>query len=288
MKEMKKLKGKFPVEDFTNMKNRLMEIENNLGKLGKLAAGLKPIELPDTKEEGKKMTQDLEMRIASVEKIVGGGVSKEGFKNLEERMNDLKSNLPDDINKNFEKRLAGIENNINSKFKELEDIKKDVVESAIDQLLAQPGAVSKFVDEELENRVKGMEEKIGKMDKSPRSADSTIVSMMKDNEDHDKEIDRIKDRLQEIEAKRKEDFDSLETDVRALNASIKSVTSTFKSLEGSGVSGILRDLEILKTKADWLESTIQKMDLQHINDKIEAIEDKIDSSQGTESPMILE
>ncbi len=111
---------------------------------------------------------------------------------------------------------------------------------------------------------------------------------MKDNEDHDKEIDRIKDRLQEIEAKRKEDFDSLETDVRALNASIKSVTSTFKSLEGSGVSGILRDLEILKTKADWLESTIQKMDLQHINDKIEAIEDKIDRTQGTESPMILE
>ena len=49
----------------------------------------------------------------------------------------------------------------------------------------------------------------------------------------------------------------------------------------------MRDIEILKTKADWLESTVNKFDLREIHEKIEELEEKLKSHRGY-SPIVLE
>ncbi|UCD02813.1 MAG: hypothetical protein JSV63_03445 [Candidatus Aenigmatarchaeota archaeon] len=49
----------------------------------------------------------------------------------------------------------------------------------------------------------------------------------------------------------------------------------------------MRDLEILKTKADWLESTIHKLDMSHVYQKIDELEEKV-QSQKSYSPYVIE
>ncbi|MCK4714519.1 MAG: hypothetical protein KAT35_03015, partial [Candidatus Aenigmarchaeota archaeon] len=75
--------------------------------------------------------------------------------------------------------------------------------------------------------------------------------------------------------------------LKALNTRIDSFDKSVKGMESVGISDVMRDLEILKTKADWLESTIHKLDLTQIYQRMDEIEEMMHSQRGY-SPHVIE
>jgi hypothetical protein len=285
--ELKKLKGQFPVEEFTTLKNRMTELENSLAKTSKLAAALKPIELPGKAGDASKVPTDLDEKIKSLEKIMGEGVNPARVQALESRLDELKSRLPEQIGKGTEKKLNDLKEEMEGKLAEMDNLKRDLVESTIEELLAQPDNVSKLMDEKLAKEIKDIRERVAKMDQKAGPSDAKLTTLLKESDEREKELEKIKESLHDIESRSGKDLESLEIELKALTSKLSSTTTSVKGMEGAGVTDITRDLEILKTKAEWLESTVQKFDLKPIYEKIEELEDRL-RTHGGYSPMVIE
>jgi len=147
--------------------------------------------------------------------------------------------------------------------------------------------VSKLIDKRLADEVKELHERVEKMNQRVSPADAKLTTLIRDSEDKDKEMEKIKASLKEMEYKSEHDIESLEIEINALNSKLGSMTTSVKGMEGAGAVGILRDLEILKTKAEWLESTVQKFDLKPIYEKIQELEERLRSAGGY-SPVVIE
>ncbi len=287
LEELKKMKGRFPVEDLTGVKDRMAELEKKLDKTSKLAAVLKPIELPDKAGGLSKTSTDLERRVKSLEKSMGEGVNPEKIRELENRIYEFRSKLPEHIEKGTQQQMKELQEKMESKLEEMEGLKNEMIESTIEQLLAQPGNVSKLIDKRLTDEVKELHERVEKMSQRVSPADAKLTTLIRDSEDKDKEMEKIKASLKEMEYKKEHDIESLEIEINALNSKLGSMTTSVKGMEGAGAVGVLRDLEILKTKAEWLESTVQKFDLNPIYEKIQELEERLRSAGGY-SPVVIE
>jgi len=287
LEELKKMKGRFPVEDLTGVKDRMAELEKKLDKTSKLAAVLKPIELPGKAGGLSKTSTDLERRVKSLEKSMGEGVNPDKIRELENRIYEFRSKLPEHIEKGTQQQMKEIQEKMESKLEEMEGLKNEMIESTIEQLLAQPGNVSKLIDKRLADEVKELHERVEKMNQRVSPADAKLTTLIRDSEDKDKEMEKIKASLKEMEYKSEHDIESLEIEINALNSKLGSMTTSVKGMEGAGAVGILRDLEILKTKAEWLESTVQKFDLKPIYEKIQELEERLRSAGGY-SPVVIE
>jgi len=291
LRELKNMKGQFPADEFFSLKKRLAEMEKNLLKLGKLAEVLKPIELPSlpvSSERGdSKKTAELESRLKAMEKLVGDGIGPEKLAQIEERMDEMKSTLPTQVGKGTERQLAELKKKMEDKLSEMEKMKGDIVEATIDQLLAQPQSVSKFMDRALKKQLEDMQSQFKAMMQQVKPVDAKMAALLKDSEEKERDIEKLKSSVNDMEKKSEDVLEKLEIEIRALGTKITSMSGTVKGVEGAGVTGIMRDLEILKTKQEWLESTVHKFDLKHIYDKIEELEDRVRSSGGYH-PIVIE
>jgi len=265
----------------------MAELEKKLDKTSKLAAVLKPIELPGKAGGLSKTSTDLERRVKSLEKSMGEGVNPDKIRELENRIYEFRSKLPEHIEKGTQQQMKEIQEKMESKLEEMEGLKNEMIESTIEQLLAQPGNVSKLIDKRLADEVKELHERVEKMNQRVSPADAKLTTLIRDSEDKDKEMEKIKASLKEMEYKSEHDIESLEIEINALNSKLGSMTTSVKGMEGAGAVGILRDLEILKTKAEWLESTVQKFDLKPIYEKIQELEERLRSAGGY-SPVVIE
>jgi len=287
LKELKKLKEDFPAKEFMTFRDKMGDIEEKLQRANKLAAGLKPIRLPD-EDLRDKAIKDFERRIDSLEKIMGGGLNPEHLKEIEEKIDDLKSNLPQKIGKGTELQLNALKGKMEEKLRELDDMKKEVVESAVEQLLAQPGAINKFLDEKFRKQVNDINEKAGKLEDKISPLDAKVTTLVRDNQEKERDIEKLKESLKEADSRSKSELESLETEVRAMNTRLGTASTSMKHMEGAGVAGIMRDMEILRTKLDWLESTVQKFDLRPLYDKLAELEERTRHDAGGYSPIVIE
>jgi len=225
-----------PPEEILAMRTRMNDIEAKLEKAGKLAAGLRPISIPE--EDRSEEKKETERRISSLEGVVGEGVNPKRIKEIEDRIADLKSSLPEKIGKGTDQQLKVLKDKMEEKLRQLENLKRDVIESAIDSLMAQPNALNKFLDERVSRQLKELSEK----------------------------VEIVEKRMGPVDAK---------------------ITKVVRDLEGSDVSGVMKDIEILKTKFDWLESTVQKFDLKPLYEKLMELEERSKYSSSY-SPMVIE
>jgi hypothetical protein len=284
------MEDQFPIEEFTRMKERMLDLEKALAKTSKLAASLKPIELPEKAgEKGSKVSPELEKKVVQLQKMIGEGVTPARIRELEARMEEIKSRLPEEIGKGTETKLQELRKQMESKLKELEDVKRDIVESSLDQLLAQPGNLGKLVDKKLADDVRDLKEKVEKMVQKTTPADAKLTAILKESDDRDREIEKMKAKVKELEETAGKGFEDLEVEVKAMTSKLGSMHGSVKGMEEAGTAGVMRDLEILKTKAEWLESTVQKFDLKPLYARLEELEDMMRTGRGSGSgPMVIE
>ena len=285
LEELRTLQKEFPTGDFMKMRDRMESLEEKLEKAGRIADALKPISLPG--EEASKAVRSLEMRLDSVEKSIGTGIGPQKFKDLEDKVNEIKVNLPPRMWKATGKQLSQLEEKIDAKVREVEDLKREVVESAVEQLLAQPAAAGKFVEQRSAKQVSDLESRIRKLEAYASSLDSKATSAVRETGERDREMDRIRMALKEADVRTKKDLESMEIEVKAMAARLGTASTSLKQMEGTGVTGVTRDIEILKTKLEWLESTMQKFELRPLMDKVDELEEKIRTA-GRAQPFVIE
>lgn len=284
--EMKKMKEDFPAEEFTDIRSRMEILDKKLEKAGRLALGIKPVQLPGSGTGESKDMEDLGRRLESLESIVKKGASPEKLRELEGLVESLKSEIPIKISKDTDQRIADLKAQIDKKVHEMEFEKKEILESALEQLLAQPGSMNKFMDEKINKEVKELSEKVEKFGGKLSPSDAKVTALMKDSEDKERELEKIKSDLQEKDAKNRKNIESLEIELSALGAKLGTTHTAVKGMEGSGVRGAAMDMEIIKTKLDWLESTVHKFDLKDIYERLQDLEDRL--TTGGHSPVIIE
>ncbi len=342
LEELRNFKGQFPVEEYHELKKRMNKIEMNLGEVGKLAAGLKPIEMPKSESQQfiDKMKM-LEKKVEDLEKLAGEGVSASGLKNLMKRLEETREWVPDYVSKDVGERVEEFRKEIEEKVHEVDQMKEEIVGHTVEQLLAQPGNVSRLLGDKLKKQLDELKQRIEKLDKAAKPSDAKLTMLLRDFDSAKNEIEKEKLAIKELQDKSKGTVGSLAVEMNALKAKLDSLTgagvnkkssgkeatdvpknlekelkilkaideknrSEMKSLasevstlsariDSLGKPGkpdkkppapplsedVLRDLEILKTKADWLESTIHKLDLNHLYQKIDDLEDRIKSSSGS-------
>lgn len=373
--------------ELSEMRERMGRIEKGLEKASKIAMGLKPIELPQDNNGPAKGSRELELRIKDVEKAVGAGVGEERFKSIEKKMEEMREWLPEYIDNKVDKKLTELNQKVSGKVKEIESLKKELIDSTIEQMLAQPSTVSRMMGDKIRQQVEDVQEKMKKFGGYVKPSDAKLTSLMREIADMQKEMARmreetksasspaVRDEMREIEleiktlstrldsatapvkpasakpspsvkdvsdiqnevAKLKEDMGHLKSsgaggpdgkssplgravselkedigrmkddvkalkssgrgdveemgiELKALAAKLESLHRSVSSVEESGVSGVLRDLEILKTKADWLESTMHKLDVGKIYERMEELEGmvRVAAQSGGSGPIILE
>jgi len=284
--EMKKMKEDFPAEEFTDIRNRMETMDKKLEKAGRLALVITPVQLPVSGTGESKDMEELGRRLESLESIVKKGASPEKLRELEVIVESLKSEIPIKISKDTDQRIADLKAQIDKKVHEMEFEKKEILESALEQLLAQPGSMNKFMDEKINKEVKELSEKVEKIGGKLSPSDAKVTALMKDSEDKERELEKIKSDLQEKDAKNRKNIESLEIELSALGAKLGTTHTTVKGMEGSGIRGAAMDMEIIKTKLDWLESTVHKFDLKDIYERLQDLEDRL--TTGGHSPVIIE
>ncbi|MBN2330958.1 MAG: hypothetical protein JXC85_04015 [Candidatus Aenigmarchaeota archaeon] len=292
MEELRGLKGQFPIEEFATMKDRMSELEEKLAKTSKLAAGLKPIELPDMAgQRGGKASPALEKKVEGLEKIIGEGVTPARLRELETRLEEMKSRLPAEIGRGTDAKLDELREQMESKLHELADVKKAIVESSIDELLAQPANLGKLIDKKLLDDVRDLKKAVEKLSGRSAYPDSKLASILKESDDRERELEKLKAKVKDLEETAGRGFEEFETELKAMTSKLGSVHGSVKGMEEAGTAGVMRDLEILKTKAEWLESTVQKFDLKPIYEKIEELETRLSASgrgEGGYAPIVIE
>ena len=269
--EIRKMKEQFPVGSAGDIAARMGELEKKLSKLSKLAMALKPIELPDSHTEAGP-SKNLELRIRELERLVGAGVGDQRFRALEKKMDDLKEWLPEYIDSKVKLKLQTASDDMQKKIKEMDNLKEELISSTVEQLLAQPGTVSKMMGDKLKSQVEEIQKKLKNVDSVVRPSDAKLTSLLREADENQKEIARLRAEIKGMKSVSREEIEDMGTEIRALNTRLDSIHTSVKGVESTGVSGVMRDLEILKTKADWLESTVHKLDLEKLYARIEELE----------------
>ncbi len=288
LEELRHLKGQFPVEEFHELKKRMNAIEQKLERLGSLAKGLKPIELPDGNfRAGGGASKQHEARIQELEKLVGEGVSGKRFKALEKRMDEMREWLPEYIANDIEHRIDDFRKVLQTKVSEVSDLKEEIIEHTIEQLLAQPGHVSKILGEKIKKQNDEIQQRLARLENIVRPSDAKLTTLLRDLDEAKRELEKEKQVLKEMQEKNRMDVESIVIDLKALNTKLSSLERTSREGGAALSVGVLRDIEILKTKADWLESTIHKFDLSEIHQKIDELEERVYSSRNY-SPHVIE
>ncbi len=288
--EIQKMKQSLPIEDISGMKEKMEKLERSLGKLSKLAVTLKPIELPAAPEGQASGSKELELRVKELERSVGAGVGEQRFRVLEKKMDEMKEWLPEYIDGKVGVKLKGTSDGVEKKVREMDALKKELITSTVEELLAQPGTVSKMIGDKLEKQVSEMREKMKKMDDFVKPSDAKLTSLLKELSDTQQEVARLRSEMKGIKSVSGEEVEDIGTELRALNTRMHSIEASVKGVESTGVTGVMRDLEILKTKADWLESTVHKLDLDKIYARIDEIENSMRASSASNSmaPIVIE
>ncbi len=287
--DIEKLKASVPSADMSAVRGRMDKLETDLSKLAKLAMALKPIELPAT-EARAGVPKELQAKIKELESAIGSGVGEERFRTLEKRMDEMRQWLPEYIETNVKKKLEDLSRGVSEKVVEVERLKEEMVSSTIEQLLAQPATVNKMLGEKLQKRIDDMEGKVKEMGTFVKPSDAKLTSLLKEIEDMRKDMDELRKVMKATRSVSGEELEDMGIELKALNTRIISLESSTRGIETSGVSGVMRDLEILKTKADWLESTIHKLDLDKIHAKIDELENtsRMNSQSSGMAPIIIE
>ncbi len=275
MEELKRMKGRFPVEEFVEMKSRMEAMEKALEKTSKLAAGLQPIEMPEKGGHPSKGPPDLEKRISQLQKAIHEAPSAERLSDLESRIEDMRSKMSSQVEQGTEKKLGEFKADVDSRLSKLQDLKRGIIESSMEQLLAQPGNVSKFIDDKLRRDVQDMKERVEKMDKRIGPVDAKMAAVLRESDDKDREMDKLKESIKEVQDQVAKNHEELNIEVKAMNSKLSTTSTSVKGMESAGTPGIMRDLEILKTKAEWLESTVQKFDLNPVYEKLQELETRL-------------
>ncbi|MBN1896950.1 MAG: hypothetical protein JW789_04490 [Candidatus Aenigmarchaeota archaeon] len=285
LEELRKFKGEIPIEEIHAMKSKIEKLEKSTSKLNILAEGLKPIDIPDS---GKgSVSEALEKRVKSLEKEIGEGVGYDKFKDLERRMEELREWLPEYVGNDTKHRLDDFSLQLKGKLKELDDLKEEIVENTIEQLLAQPGTISKLLGDQIKGKIDLLDRNVAKMEDVMKPSEAKMTTILRQFESFQKQLNSLKDSIKKLEDNVNKENETLGIDMKALNTRLSSFDSTVRNVEDSGVVNVMRDIEILKTKADWLESTVHKFDLKEIHDKIEELEERFRSHRGY-SPVVIE
>ncbi|MFH0956557.1 MAG: hypothetical protein V1813_01700 [Candidatus Aenigmatarchaeota archaeon] len=279
-------------QGLSEMRERMERIEKGLENASKLAMNLRPIEMPAS-QGVPKASRELELKIKDLEKMVGSGVGEVRFRAVEKKIDDIREWLPEYIDNKVEKKLSDIDHKVGGKVKEMESLKKEMIDSTIEQMLAQPSTVGKMLGEKIRKQVGDMQEKLKKFDSIVKPSDAKLTSLLRDIADTQKEIGRMREDMKGFKSVGRDELQDMGIEIKALATRLNSVhaTASAKGGESSDVSSVLRDLEILKTKSDWLESTVHKLDLEKIYAKIDELEGMVrytTSQAGSSGPIVLE
>lgn len=290
-------------KEFEKYKKQISDLRLSIENLSKVSAAPPTKELISIKE---KIGEIDTLKTAS-EKL-GKGLSE-----VNSKIESLRPEIPvkdiDTLKKVIEENkthIAGIENTIANlpKKETLEEIENKIKKievtkegKAVDKLRNQVENVLKNI----ETRQSEIDQKINKINESVKKIDPEKWKNELDNfkkrfekmdvkvleEEVRKEFEQINNNVKEMLKKSDEEKGKLETDVRNLNEKIESVTKLQKTIEELGIANIRRDLEILKTKQQWLESNLEKFNLKPIYARLQELENKIKSISFS-SPVVLE
>ena len=285
LEEMRKFKGEFPLEEFHELKKKVDALEKKNEELKVLASGLKPIDVPSSGKGDSSRFKEMENRIRSLERLVGDGMNEERFKTLEKKLEEMREWLPEYISTDVKHKLDDFRKEVEEKLKELDDVKTDVVQNTIDQLLAQPQNVSRLLGEKLQKQVTDLQDKVKQIDSVVRPSEAKLTTVLRDLDEAKRQLEKEREALRDMEKKNAKDIEELSIELKALNSRLDSHSGA--PVKAQDLSGIIRDIEILKTKADWLESTVHKFDLKQVHEKIEELEDRL-SEHRTQTPLVIE
>ncbi len=181
---------------------------------------------------------------------------------------------------------AAMEEFLNESKKESEYIKPKPVSESIHE-----NFISNNIMKEIETLRKQVEENRSKIE-SISSKDLKNYKKLKEHEVED--IVNFQSRLEKMHEDMKEDFEKAKEQMEEFQAKmkafekdieeIKKIEDDIKKLD---LKQIRREIEILKTKEQWIEHTFENIDIRPVVEKMEEIEHKIDRLKAT-SPFVIE
>ncbi|UCD03096.1 MAG: hypothetical protein JSV63_00460, partial [Candidatus Aenigmatarchaeota archaeon] len=194
LEELKKFKGQFPVEEYHEIKKKMTAIEKKMQDLAVLASGLKPIRLPGEGKEEELLNQ-LKARIKELEKVAPDVVKIDMFRELEKRIEQTREWLPKHISDNTSKKIEEFRKELKNKMGEVLEIKEDIVNHTIDQLLAQPGHVNRLVGDAIKKEIEGISTRVSKMDSAIKPSDAKLTALLRDVEQAQKDLEKAREDL---------------------------------------------------------------------------------------------
>lgn len=147
----------------------------------------------------------------------------------------------------------------------------------------------KSVLEDLKNKSQLANKRITRLEKipSPPSKEGKQENIRKFEEEVYKQFKSINSSIKDIIANSKEKTEKAESEIKILKDSIEETKRLEEEVKRMNIKSIMRDLEILKTKNQWLESQIEKIGTGPLYDRIQELEHKINTLRAS-SALIIE
>lgn len=102
-----------------------------------------------------------------------------------------------------------------------------------------------------------------------------------------REFQRLSKEVKESLEKNRESVDRMEAEIKFLKEDMARIVSIEEEMNRLNMKGLTRDVEGLKEKSRWLETSFKGFDIDPIMEKITEIEDKIKILKASQ-PLILD
>ncbi len=147
----------------------------------------------------------------------------------------------------------------------------------------------KAILEDLKNKLQLANKRITQLEKLPPPPTKEIKpeNFKRFEEDVYKQFESISRSIKDILAKSKEKAEKAEAEIRMLKESVEEAKRLEEDVKKMNVESIMRDLEILKTRNQWLEGQIEKIGTGPLHERVQELEHKINTLKAS-SALIIE
>lgn len=106
-------------------------------------------------------------------------------------------------------------------------------------------------------------------------------------EEFESRLGKLKSEIAEVSVERQSQDEVFDAEIKKLKRGMEGFGRLGEQAQGPKLGDILRDLEIIKTKQEWIENNIERIDIKPILRKMEELEHRI-RVINVSSPIVLE
>jgi chromosome segregation ATPase len=257
--DIKKIDFKFQeiskrIDTLENSKTDSDKIRNEIRNL--IENEMKRLKLTDVRaraEEFRKREDELK-KLISQGNTIKMLADKSGVKQFDEKINSLSDKIKT-VLENFDKKINNMEDNLKNLMAASENSKKSMESVKKDIEMIRKGPV--------EANMKELEKDIYR------------------------EFERVNSNIKNILEKSREDAEKIEIEMKTIKNQFEGLKKVENELKKMDTSNIIKDIEAVKSKQEFMEKNMEKMSTEPIHDRMEEIEAAIKRMKIT-SPIIIE